>query len=82
MRQPEDCQIGIFLKIVECRLMVADCSEFAAEQGRQSAVRLGLLARVDYCNLGAGPQRRAQVPQEAIGLGDFMVHVDEKGEID
>ena len=62
--------------------MIADCSEFAAEQGRRSAVRFGLLARVDYCNLGAVSQCRAQVPQEAIGLRDLMVHVDEKGEID
>ena len=62
--------------------MIADCSEFAAEQGRRSAVRFGLLAGIDYCNAGAGSQRRAQVPQEAIGLGDLMVHVDEKDEID
>src|SRR5262245_14919138 len=54
---------GVLLEVVERGLTIADGGQLAAQQVGRSAVRAGLLARIDYRHTGAGPQRRAQVPK-------------------
>src|SRR5882724_10434060 len=78
----EDGKITVFLEIVERDLAIAHRRQFAAQQTRRSAVRLSLFAGIDHRDSGARPERRAQVPQEAIRLLDFVVHVDEESEVD
>ena len=61
-RQREDGEIGALLEIVERGLAIADRGELTAQQVGRGAVHFGLLAGIDHRDLGAGPQRRAQVP--------------------
>jgi hypothetical protein len=78
----EDGEVAAFLEIVERGLAIADGGQLAAQEIRRRAVDFGLLAGVDHSDMGAGPQRRAQVPQQAIGLLNLVVHVDEESEVD
>ena len=53
----------------------------------QSRDRAGEAERVmnllgDDRDTGAGPQRRAQVPQKPVGLLDLVIHVDKQSEVD